>query len=219
MRLWECKTGTIIKDNAYYLVLGIDESAIDGAKRRISTYGIDAIEKDIEYPLHVYGGITLLALQGANADFTQEINEYLLFKATIQYLNNSKAVKTVKIPEIWVLKNQILYPNLRGLKTVEYGVKELQKELDKNKYKIAVDKIKKKRTFQKITRVKTNQIVAAKLEIEYKIFLVEDTRVTEFIPYDRKRITNLANIDLSKMHRIETRLEDAKEYFLLGEVR
>ena len=157
--------------------------------------------------------------QGANADFTQEINEYLLFKATIQYLNNSKAVKTVKIPEIWVLKNQILYPNLRGLKTVEYGVKELQKELDKNKYKIAVDKIKKKRTFQKITRIKTNQIVAAKLEIEYKIFLVEDTRVTEFIPYDRKRITNLANIDLSKMHRIETRLEDAKEYFLLGEVK
>lgn len=219
MRLWECKTGTIIKDNAYYLVLGISDSVIEDCKKAFSFYGINAIGRSIEYPLHVYGsGITLLALQGANVDFTQEINESLLFKANMQYLYNCKAVKIVKIQESWILKNQILRPNLRRLKTVEDGIKELQQELDKNKYKIAVDKIKKKRTFQKITWVKTNQIVAAKLEMEYKIFLVEDTRVTEFIPY-RSLITNLANIDLSKMQIIETRLEDATEYYLLGEIK
>lgn len=220
MRLWECKTGTIIKDNAYYLVLGIDESAIEDSKKAISFYGINAIGRSIEYPLHVYDrGITLLALQGANVDFTTEINESLVFKANMQDIYNCTAVKTVKIPESWVLKNRMLYPELRGLKTVEYGIRELQKELDKNKYKIAVDKIKKKSIFQKKNMVQTNQIVATKLNSKYRIFLVEDTRVIEFIPYDRTMITNLANIDLSKLKRTETQLVNAKEYYLLAEIK
>ena len=136
----------------------------------------------------------------------------------MQSIYNCTAVKTVKIPESWVLKNRMLYPELRELKTVEYGIRELQKELDKNKYKKAVDKIKKKSIFQKIHRVQTNQIVATKLNSEYRIFLVEDTRFIEFIPYDRTKITNIEHIDLSIMQRIETRLEDTKEYYLLGKV-
>ena len=60
--------------------------------------------------------------------------------------------------------------------------------------------------------------MAAKLEQEYKIFLVEDMRVIEFIPY-MSLITNLANIDLSKMRRTETQLVNAKEYYLLGEIK
>ena len=114
----------------------------------------------------------------------------------------------------------MLYPKLRGLMTVGEGVKELQKELDKNKYRKAVEKIKKKSTFQKIKRVKSNQIVAAKLTDRYRIFLVEDTRVVEFsFPNRNDKITNLANIDLSKLKRTETQLVNAKEYYLLGEIK
>ena len=104
--------------------------------------------------------------------------------------------------------------------TVGEGVKELQKELDSNKYRKAVEKIKKKSTFQKIKRVKSNQIVAAKRTDSYRIFLVEDTRVVEFsFPNRNYKITNLANIDLSKLKRTETQLANAKEYYLLGEIK
>ena len=114
----------------------------------------------------------------------------------------------------------MLYPSLRGLMTVGDGVKELQKELDKNKYKKAVEQIQKKSTFQRIKRVKSNQIVAAKLTDRYRIFLVEDTRVVEFSSPNRNyKITNLANIDLSKLKRTETQLVNAKEYYLLANLK
>ena len=67
--------------------------------------------------------------------------------------------------------------------------------------------------------VKPNQIVAAKLEWEYRIFLVEDTRTIEFIEPDLSITTNLVNIDFLYMDRIEEPLVQANEYYLLGEVR
>ena len=220
MKLSEYKTGMIVRENNdYSLVLGMFDYVIEEAKKDIALYDISAIGRDIEWPLHVYNcGITLLELDDARVDFTKEINVSLIFKAPFQYLNNCKVVKTVKIPEKWIVKNKLLYPDLRGLKTVEDGIKELQQELDKNKYKIAVEKIKKKSTFQKINSVKSNQIVAAKIEQEYKIFLVEDMRVIEFIPY-MSLITNLANIDLSKMPRVSSQLVNAKEYYLLANLK
>ena len=220
MKLSEYKTGMIVRENNdYSLVLGMFDYVIEEAKKDIALYDISAIGRDIEWPLHVYNcGITLLELDDARVDFTKEINVSLIFKAPFQYLNNCKVVKTVKIPEKWVVKNKLLYPDLRGLKTVEYGIKELQQELDKNKYKIAIEKIKKKGTFQKINSVKSNQIVAAKLEQEYKIFLVEDMRVIEFIPY-MSLITNLEYIDLSKMPRVSSQLVNAKEYYLLANLK
>ena len=60
--------------------------------------------------------------------------------------------------------------------------------------------------------------MAAKIEQEYKIFLVEDMRVIEFIPY-MSLITNLANIDLSKMPRVSSQLVNAKEYYLLANLK
>ena len=220
MKLSEYKTGMIVRENNdYSLVLGMFDYVIEEAKKDIALYDISAIGRDIEWPLHVYNcGITLLELNDARVDFTKEINVSLIFKAPFQYLNNCKVVKTVKIPEKWVVKNKLLYPDLRGLKTVEDGIKELQQELDKNKYKIAVEKIKKKSTFQKINSVKSNQIVAAKIEQEYKIFLVEDMRVIEFMPY-MSLITNLAYIDLSKMPRVSSQLVNAKEYYLLANLK
>lgn len=220
MKLSEYKTGMIVRENNdYSLVLGMFDYVIEEAKKDIALYDISAIGRDIEWPLHVYNcGITLLELDDARVDFTKEINVSLIFKAPFQYLNNCKVVKTVKIPEKWIVKNKLLYPDLRDLKTVEDGIKELQQELDKNKYKIAVEKIKKKSTFQKINSVKSNQIVAAKLEQEYKIFLVEDMRVIEFIPY-MSLITSLANIDLSKMPRVSSQLVNAKEYYLLANLK
>ena len=220
MKLSEYKTGMIVRENNdYSLVLGMFDYVIEEAKKDIALYDISAIGRDIEWPLHVYNcGITLLELNDARVDFTKEINVSLIFKAPFQYLNNCKVVKTVKIPEKWVVKNKLLYPDLRGLKTVEDGIKELQQELDKNKYKIAVEKIKRKDTFQKINSVKSNQIVAAKIEQEYKIFLVEDMRVIEFMPY-MSLITNLAYIDLSKMPRVSSQLVNAKEYYLLANLK
>ena len=43
-------------------------------------------------------------------------------------------------------------------------------------------------------------------------------RVIEFIPY-MSLITNLANIDLSKLKRTETQLVNAKEYYLLANLK
>lgn len=171
--------------------------------------------------------IQVLMLDNARVDFTKELNESDLWPTNFSQCNYYlELVKTVKIPESWLLKSKMLHPNLIRLKTIEYGVNEIQKELDKNKYRIAVEKIKKKSTFKQITKIKSNQIVAAKLEREYQIFLVEDTRVIRFLkrytpnsPTWSPRITSLANIDLSNMPMEEEPLVQAKEYFLLGGVK
>ena len=60
--------------------------------------------------------------------------------------------------------------------------------------------------------------MAVKIEQEYRIFLVEDMRVIEFIPF-MSLITNLANIDLSKMARLYSQLVNAKEYYLLANLK
>lgn len=225
MKFSEYKTGMILKENNdYYLVLGIFDYVIEQAKLEISMYDLSVIEKDINSVLYSKS-ISLLELDDAKVDFTKEINSSLVFPVHLGYFKKVEIVKTVKIPESWVLTNKMLNPSLRGLMTVEEGVNELKKALNQNKYKKAVETIKKKSTFQKITRVKSNQIVAAKLLNRYRIFLVEDTRVIEFyFSYSTYKITNLGNIDLSKMQRIEMQrieiqLVDAKEYYLLAEVR
>ena len=80
-----------------------------------------------------------------------------------------------------------------------------------------MNNIKRKSTFQKIRNVKSNQIVAIKLTYEYRIFLVEDTRVIEFVKPSRTRITEL---DLSNMIRVEQpHLLNVSEYYLLGGIK
>ena len=218
MKCIKYRTGTILRDyNDYYLVLGIFNDVVEETKREIANYDLFAIGREINWVLYDKN-FCLLALDDENIDFTKEINESFVFPATFSYLKNCQIVKNLQVPENWVLKIQMLYPSLRGLMTVGDGIKELQKELDNNKYKIAVEKIKKKSTFQKINSVKSNQIVAAKIEQEYKIFLVEDMRVIEFIPY-MSLITNLAYIDLSKMPRVSSQLVNAKEYYLLANLK
>lgn len=220
MKFSEYKTGMILKENNdYYLVLGIFNDVVEETKREIANYDLFAIGRDINWVLYDKH-LCLLELDDADIDFTQEINESLVFPATFSYLKNCQIVKNVKTPENFVLKIQMLYPSLRGLMTVGEGIKELQKELDSNKYRKVVERIQKKSTFQKIKRVKSNQIVAAKLEQGYRIFLVEDTRVVEFsFPNRQYKITNLTNIDLSKMAKIDySQLVNAKEYYLLGRV-
>ena len=220
MKCIKYRTGTILRDyNDYYLVLGIFKEVVEETKREIANYDLFAIGREINWVLYDKH-LCLLALDDENIDFTKEINESFVFPATFSYLKNCQIVKNVKTPENFLLKIQMLYPKLRGLMTVGEGVKELQKELDSNKYRKAVEKIKKKSTFQRIKRVKNNQIVAAKLTDRYRIFLVEDTRVVEFsFPNRNYKITNLANIDLSKLKRTETQLVNAKEYYLLANLK
>ena len=85
-----------------------------------------------------------------------------------------------------------------------------------------MNNIKRRSTFQKIRNVKSNQIVAIKLTYEYRIFLVEDTRVIEFVKPSRTRITELdiEHIDLSNMIRVEQpHLLNVSEYYLLGGIK
>lgn len=220
MKFSEYKTGMILKENNdYYLVLGIFDYVIEQAKLEISMYDLSVIEMDINSVLYSKS-ISLLELDDAKVDFTKEITSSLVFPVHLGYFKKVEIVKTVKIPERWVLTNKMLNPSLRGLMTVEDGVKEIQKALNQNKYKKAVNSIKKKSTFKKINKVKSNQIVAAKLLNRYRIFLVEDNRVIEFyVPNMSYQLRNLANIDLSNMQRIEIQLVDAKEYYLLAEIQ
>ena len=205
------------ENNDYFLVLGMYAYEIEETKREIATYGINVINKDIDWLLYSET-LCLLELEDKRVDFTKEVNGYLVFPGKYKDLTNVEVVKTVKFPEQWVLKNKLLCPSLRGVVTVEEGLKELKTALNSNKYKKAVDSIKKKGTFQKINSVKSNQIVAAKIEQEYRIFLVEDMRVIEFIPY-MSLITNLEYIDLSKMPRVSSQLVNAKEYYLLANLK
>ena len=220
MKCIKYRTGTILRDyNDYYLLLGIFNDVVEETKREIANYDLFAIGREINWVLYDKN-FCLLALDDENIDFTKEINESFVFPATFSYLKNCQIVKNLQVPENWVLKIQMLYPSLRGLMTVGDRVKELQKELDKNKYKKAVEQIQKKSTFQRIKRVKSNQIVAAKLTDRYRIFLVEDTRVVEFYFLNRSyKLTDLANIDLSKMPRVSSQLVNAKEYYLLANLK
>ena len=186
------------ENNDYFLVLGVYAYEIEETKREIATYGINVINKDIDWLLYS-GTLCLLAFPWKYKD-----------------LYNVKVVKTVKFPEQRVLKNKLLCQSLRGVVTVEEGLKELKTALNSNKYKKAVNSIKRRSTFQKIRNVKSNQIVAIKLTYEYRIFLVEDTRVIEFVKPSRTRITEL---DLSNMIRVEQpHLLNVSEYYLLGEL-
>lgn len=73
----------------------------------------------------------------------------------------------------------------------------------------------KKSTYQKIRTVKSHQIVAIKLMYEYRIFLVTDKRVIEFVKPSRTRITEL---DLSNMIRVEKQhLLNGNEYLFIRE--
>ena len=220
MKCIKYRTGTILRDyNDYYLLLGIFNDVVEETKREIANYDLFAIGREINWVLYDKN-FCLLALDDENIDFTKEINESFVFPATFSYLKNCQIVKNLQVPENWVLKIQMLYPSLRGLMTVGDRVKELQKELDKNKYKKSVEQIQKKSTFQRIKRVKSNQIVAAKLTDRYRIFLVEDTRVVEFYFLNRSyKLTDLANIDLSKMPRVSSQLVNAKEYYLLANLK
>lgn len=220
MKCMKYRTGTILRDyNDYYLVLGIFKEVVEETKQDIVMYDLCVLGRDINWVLYDKN-LCLLALDDENIDFTKEINESFVFPASFSYLKNCQIVKNLQVPENFLLKLQMLCPSLRGIMTVGDGIKELQKELDKNKYKKAVEQIQKKSTFQRIKRVKNNQIVAAKLTDRYRIFLVEDTRVVEFSSPNRNyKITNLANIDLSKMQRTETQLVNAKEYYLLANLK
>lgn len=163
--------------------------------------------------------LCLLELEDKRVDFTKELNGYLAFPGQYKDLTNVEVVKTVKFPEQWVLKNKLLCPSLRGIVTVEDGLKELKTALNSNKYKKAVNSIKRKSTFQKIKNVKSNQIVAIKLMYDYRIFLVEDTRVIEFVKPSRTSITefDIEHIDLSNMIMVEKpQLLKGNEYYLLA---
>lgn len=204
------------ENNDYFLVLGMYAYEIEETKREIATYGINVINKDIDWLLYSET-LCLLELEDKRVDFTKEVNGYLVFPGKYKDLTNVEVVKTVKFPEQWVLKNKLLCPSLRGVVTVEEDLKELKTALNSNKYKKAVNSIKRKSTFQKIRNVKSNQIVAIKLTYEYRIFLVEDTRVIEFVKPSRTRITEL---DLSNMIRVEKQhLLNGNEYYLLGGIK
>ena len=201
------------ENNDYFLVLGVYVYEIEETKREIATYGINVINKDIDWLLYSET-LCLLELEDKSVDFTKEVNGYLVFPWKYKDLYNVKVVKTVKFPEQWVLKNKLLCQSLRGVVTVEEWLKELKTALNSNKYKKAVNNIKRRSTFQKIRNVKSNQIVAIKLTYEYRIFLVEDTRVIEFVKPSRTRITEL---DLSNMIKVEQpHLLNVSEYYLLG---
>ena len=217
MKVSDYKTGMILKENNdYFLVLGMYAYEIEETKREIATYGINVINKDIDWLLYSET-LCLLELEGKRVDFTKEVNGYLVFPRKYADLTNVEVVKTVKFPEQWILKNKLLCPSLRGVVTVEEGLKELKTALNSNKYKKAVNNIKRRSTFQKIRNVKSNQIVAIKLTYEYRIFLVEDTRVIEFVKPSRTRITEL---DLSNMIRVEKQhLLNGNEYYLLGGIK
>ena len=154
MKVSAYKTGMILKENNdYFLVLGMYAYEIEETKREIATYGINVINKDIDWLLYSET-LCLLELEDKRVDFTKEINGYLVFPWKYKDLYNVKVVKTVKFPEQWILNNKLLCPSLRGVVTVEEGLKELKTALNSNKYKKAVDSIKRKSTFQKIRNVK-----------------------------------------------------------------
>ena len=126
MKCIKYRTGTILRDyNDYYLVLGIFNDVVEETKREIANYDLFAIGRDINWVLYDKH-LCLLELDDENIDFTKEINSSLIFTVHLGYLQDVKVVKTVKLPENWVLKNQMLYPELRGLMTFEEGLKELQ---------------------------------------------------------------------------------------------
>ena len=80
-----------------------------------------------------------------------------------------------------------------------------------------MNNIKRKSTYQKIRTVKSHQIVAIKLMYEYRIYLVTDKRVIEFVKSSRTRITEL---DLSNMIKVEKQhLLNGNEYYLLGGIK
>ena len=98
---------------------------IEETKREIATYGINVINKDIDWLLYSET-LCLLELEGKRVDFTKEVNGYLVFPWKYKDLYNVKVVKTVKFPEQWVLKNKLLCQSLRGVVTVEEWLKELK---------------------------------------------------------------------------------------------
>ena len=113
------------ENNDYFLVLGMYAYEIEETKREIATYGINVINKDIDWLLYSET-LCLLELEDKRVDFTKEINGYLVFPEKYKDLTNVEVVKTVKFPEQWVLKNKLLCPSLRGVVTVEEGLKELK---------------------------------------------------------------------------------------------
>lgn len=126
MRLSDYKTGMILKEvNGYTLVLCILDSVVEEAKQEIARYDANEIGMAINGVLYNIS-TNLLKLEDEKVDFTKEINSSLIFTVHLGYLQDAKVVKTVKPPENWVLKNQMLYPELRGLMTFEDGLKELQ---------------------------------------------------------------------------------------------
>lgn len=129
MKVSDYKTGTILKDyNNYYLVLGIFDYVVEEAKQEIARYDVNEIGMAINGVLYNIS-TNLLKLEDKKVDFTKEINSSLIFTVQLGYLQDAKVVKTVKLPENWVLKNQMLYPELRGLMTFEDGLNELQKSI------------------------------------------------------------------------------------------
>lgn len=221
MKFKDYRTGMIVRENNdYFLVLGLFDYVVEETKRQIANYDINIISKSLEWVLYDVN-ISMLELKTDTVDFTKKMDDYDIFPITFAYLTHEAVlVKTLKIPEEWMLKNKLLYPSLRGLMPAGEGIKEIEKAFNANKYRALATRIKKQSVYKKVKKVRYNQVVAVKVEHEYRVFLVEENRVLEFIKTGlSNRITDIKNFDLAKYQRVRSNLYNAKEYYLLGELK
>ena len=219
MRHSSLKTGMILQEGLnYYLILGLFDVVVERVKQQIAEMDIGIINVSIDW---VFTDITvcMLNLKGENVDFTKGFSFSMINQVSFYFLRNCSLVKTVNIDD-WLLKNKMICPDLIGLMKVEEGIKELKKIFEAHKYRVLAMEIKKKSKYPKEKKVKSGQVVAIKENFEYRVFLVEDNRVLEFIKVGLSNvIKDIEHFDLASYHRVFSQVIKADEYYVLGELK